>query len=254
MDSSIKVSGCIVTYNNADIIAGCIESLLRETKGVDFKLYVVDNNSTDGTAELIKSSFPEVKVMSQDVNHGFGQGHNLVLSYVDSQYHAVINPDIYVEGDVISALTEMMEKDKGVIMSTPMILNEDGTEQFLPKRDPSVRYVILSKFKPFKHLRAEYTRQYDEDGSPMDTENCTGCFFVIRTDMFKKLGGFDKRYFMYFEDADLARRARELGRIVFWPYVCATHKWSRANTKSPVGIMRFMNSFFKYFLRWGVNW
>lgn len=254
MDSNIKVSGGIVTYNNADIICGCIESLLRETRGVDFQLYVADNSSTDNTVQLIKEKFPQVILLEQDKNMGFGHGHNVIADSVKSDYHAVINPDIYVEGDVISALVHMMEGNRDVVMSTPKILNEDGTEQFLPKKDPSIRYVILSKFKPFRHFRTEYTRQLEEDGNAMDIEMCTGCFFVIRTEVFRKLGGFDRRYFMYCEDADISRRARKLGRIVFWPYVSATHKWSRANTRSMKGVCRFLTSLFKYFIRWGVNW
>lgn len=254
MDSNIKVSGGIVTYNNADIICGCIESLLRETRGVDFQLYVADNSSTDNTVQLIKEKFPQVILLEQDKNMGFGHGHNVIADSVKSDYHAVINPDIYVEGDVISALVHMMEDNRDVVMSTPKILNEDGTEQFLPKKDPSIRYVILSKFKPFRHFRTEYTRQLEEDGNAMDIEMCTGCFFVIRTEVFRKLGGFDKRYFMYCEDADISTRARKLGRIVFWPYVSATHKWSRANTRSMKGVCRFLTSLFKYFIRWGVNW
>lgn len=254
MDSNIKVSGGIVTYNNADIICGCIESLLRETRGVDFQLYIADNSSTDNTVQLIKEKFPQVILLEQDKNMGFGHGHNVIVDSVKSDYHAVINPDIYVEGDVISALVHMMEENQDVVMSTPKILNEDGTEQFLPKKDPSIRYVILSKFKPFRHFRTEYTRQLEEDGNAMDIEMCTGCFFVMRTEVFRKLGGFDRRYFMYCEDADISRRARKLGRIVFWPYVSATHKWSRANTRSMKGVCRFLTSLFKYFIRWGVNW
>lgn len=254
MDRNIKVSGGIVTYNNADIICGCIESLLRETHGVDFQLYIADNSSTDNTVQLIKEKFPQVILLEQDKNMGFGHGHNVIADSIKSDYHAVINPDIYVEGDVISALVYMMEENQDVVMSTPKILNEDGTEQFLPKKDPSIRYVILSKFKPFRHFRTEYTRQLEEDGNAMDIEMCTGCFFVMRTEVFRKLGGFDRRYFMYCEDADISRRARKLGRIVFWPYVSATHKWSRANTRSMKGVCRFLTSLFKYFIRWGVNW
>lgn len=253
MNRDLKVTGCIVTYNNSDIILGCIESLLRETKGVDFKLYVVDNHSTDGTVELIREHFPQLTILEQGKNSGFGHGHNQVLPIIESEYHAVINPDIYVEGDVISGLVAMLEEHRDVIMATPKILNEDGTEQFLPKKDPSIRYVIMSKFKPFRYLREEYTRQNEEDGSAMEIEMCTGCFFVIRTEIYRKLKGFDTRYFLYCEDADFSRRARKLGKIVFWPYVSATHKWSRANTRSIKGVMHFLTSLFKYFLRWGVN-
>lgn len=253
MSNDIKVSGCIVTYNNEDIIQGCIESIFRETKGVDFKLYIVDNHSQDGTVAIVREYFPNLEIIEQQQNQGFGHGHNAVLNRLDSKYHVVINPDIYVEGDVISGLVGMLEEHPDVVMATPKILNEDGTEQFLPKKDPSIRYVIMSKFKPFRHLREEYTRQNEEDGTAMEIEMCTGCFFVIRTELLKRLQGFDSRYFLYCEDADLSRRVREKGKIVFWPYVSAMHKWSRANTRSVKGVMHFLTSLLKYFLRWGVN-
>lgn len=249
----VKVSGCIVTYNNADIISGCIESLLRETKGVDFTLYIVDNNSTDNTTAIIKEKFPQVILIENRENGGFGHGHNTVLNTVDSKYHAVINPDIYVEGDVIAALVKVLEKDDKVAMATPKILNEDHTEQFLPKKDPSIRYVIMSKFKPFKKYRKEYTRELENIDEPVYIDMCTGCFFVIRTEVFRAVGGFDERFFMYCEDADLSRRVRKEHKIVFYPYTCATHKWSRANTKDIRGIMRFLTSLFKYFMKWGIN-
>lgn len=253
MINEIKVTGCIVTYNNADVIEGCIESIFRETKGVDFKLYIVDNHSEDGTKSIIREKFPQLEILEQPENKGFGHGHNIVINRLDSRYHVVINPDIYVEGDVITALVSMMEEHPEVVMATPKILNEDRTEQFLPKKDPSIRYVILSKFKPFRYLREEYTRQHEEDGNAMEIEMCTGCFFVIRTELFQQLKGFDSRYFLYCEDADLSRRVRGKGKIVFWPYVSAMHKWSRANTRSAKGVMHFLASLLKYFLRWGVN-
>lgn len=254
MNSNVKVTGCIVTYNNSDIIVGCIESLFRETRGVDFTLYVVDNHSADGTAALIREHFPNLTVLEQKKNGGFGHGHNQVLPLLNSKYHAVINPDIYVEGDVIAGLVSMLEERPEVVIATPKILNEDGTEQFLPKMGPSIRHVIVSKFKPFRYLREEYTRQNEEDGKEMEIEMSTGCFFVVRTEIYKQLKGFDTRYFLYCEDADLSKRARAYGKIIFWPYVSATHKWSRANTRSLKGIVHFLTSMFKYFLRWGVSW
>ena len=99
MDSSknnIKMSGCIVTYNNASIISECVESVLKWTKDLNFTLYISDNNSTDGTVELIRKKFPEVIVLENKKNIGFGEGHNRVIKKLNSRYHFVINPDIFV--------------------------------------------------------------------------------------------------------------------------------------------------------------
>ena len=92
----LKVSGCVVTYNNASIISECIESVLKWTKNYDFKLYISDNGSTDGTVELIRRRFPQVIVLENKRNLGFGGGHNRILRKLDSKYHFVINPDIFV--------------------------------------------------------------------------------------------------------------------------------------------------------------
>lgn len=246
-----KVSGCIVTYNNIDVIEDCIRSILQCTKGVDFTLYVVDNGSTDGTISLIEKKFPEVILIQNDKNYGFGHGHNRVIEMLDSDYHAVINPDITLSMDTISALCEELKVHSDYMMITPKIVNVDGTEQHLPKYCPTVRYVIISKFKPFRYLRKRYTREEEHLSAPTSVEFCTGCFFVMPTKEFRELGGFDPRYFMYCEDADLSRRARKKGQIIFYPLVSATHQWKRDNTGNLKGISRFLGSLFKYFLRWG---
>ncbi len=248
-----KVSGCIVTYNNSDIICECIETVLKNTQKVDFTLYVVDNASTDNTVELVRANFPQVEIIENTSNAGFGRGHNAVLDRLDSTYHAVINPDITLEGEVIYELCCYLEEHPQAAMITPQIRNEDGSEQYLPKYGPTIRFAILSKLKPFRYLRKIYTREQENISKPVETEFCTGCFFVIRTVQFQSLKGFDPRYFMYCEDADLSNRVRQSGKIIFYPQVYAVHKWKRDNTKSLGGILRFMNSLMKYFAKWGVK-
>lgn len=250
----MKVTGSIVTYNNSAIIYQCIQSILEQTQDIDFKLYVVDNGSTDKTPEIIKKHFQgQVNLIENGRNLGFGAGHNRVLTQVQSDYHAIINPDITLSENTISQLCSYMEEYPDVLMTMPKILNDDGTEQFLPKYCPSIRYVFVSKLKPFRYLRKRYTRQEEMFTEPAETEFCTGCFFVIRTGLMKELKGFDSRFFMYCEDADLSRRVRQRGKIMFYPMACATHKWGRDNTRSMKGILRFMTSLFKYFCKWGLK-
>lgn len=248
--NKVNVTACIVTYNNIGCIKPCLESIYRETKGINLKLFISDNCSTDGTVELIQSEFPQAHLIQNEKNGGFGYGHNKVLPLIHSKYHAVINPDIHFEEDALTGLIEYMENHPEVGMITPKILNPDGTEQFLPKEDPSIRYVILSKFPFWKKFRRQYTRQDENLQKPTRINSCTGCFFVIRTDLFKKLKGFDHRFFMYYEDADLSRRARQHKQLIFDPEVAAYHDWKRDNMKSLKGIRIFLHSMTKYFSKW----
>lgn len=104
------VTGSIVTYNNISTIAKTLETLFKETQDVDFKLYVVDNGSSDGTPEYIEKSFPQVSVIRSEKNVGFGAGHNIVINSVDSSYHAIINPDIVLNENVIKKWLTLWKK------------------------------------------------------------------------------------------------------------------------------------------------
>ena len=250
-EKQINVSGAIVTYNNMDTIEKCIGSIVHNTIGVNFKLYVVDNCSSDGTVELIQKKFPMVEVVQNDKNTGFGHAHNLALKHITSKYHFVINPDVMIKEDVITSLVRYMEENTDTLMITPRVLNMDGTEQFLPKRDPSIRYLVLSKFKPLKGYRRIYTRQDENITSPTKIDFCTGCFFGIRTKRFKAVKGFDTRYFMYFEDADLTRRIKQDGDVVFYPKSCIYHEWHRDNMRNVKGMLRWGRSMVRYFNKWG---
>lgn len=253
----LVVTGGIVTYNNADIIEKCIESILKYTKNCQFKLYIYDNCSKDGTPMVIKEKFPQVSVIEGQENKGFGYGHNQILRRVKSKYHAVINPDIEVDTDVISQMAVYMDnvnklrenqKKTGILL--PKVLNPDGSEQHLPKMQPNFKYVILSKFGKFNYYRDEYTRAKEVFDMPVICENISGSFFLIDTGLFKQLHGFDRRYFMYFEDADLARRLKDEADIVYHPDYYVYHEWKRDNTKSMKGIRIFLSSMIKYILKW----
>ena len=247
-----RVSAAIVTYNQASLIGDTVRSIQRATERVDLTLYVIDNGSTDGTADAAAGD--GVQVLRERENLGFGRAHNLLRDRLDSDYHAVINPDIRLDEDVISALVEYLEAHPDVVMITPKIVNADGSEQHLPIRQPTLRYVLggrLAKLgRPFSTWRARYTYADHPQDKPFDIEFCTGCFFVIRTEAFRRLGGFDERFFLYFEDADLARRAAKLGRVQFFPGAQATHLWERASAHNLKYLCIHLRSLRMYFSKW----
>ena len=250
----MKVTGSIVTYNSAKDIEKCISSILEHTKDINFTLYVSDNNSSDDTVKIVKEKFPEVVLLENKTNGGFGHGHNKVFSLIDSDYHVCINPDIVFSMNTIKVLCEYMETRPKAALITPKILNEDGTEQFLPKRSPRFSYVILSKLPGLKKFRREYTRQDDVFDEPTAIDFCTGCFFVARTSVLKQFKGFCNDYYMYFEDSDLSRRVLVSDmEIIFYPMATVYHDWHRANTKSLRGITYFLKSMMTYFKKWGFS-
>lgn len=245
-----QVSAGIVTYNNVSEIISCLNSLIETTKGMNVEIYVLDNHSSDNTVSVIRKYFPRVHLIESSENLGFGRGHNEILKRISSEFHMVVNPDIQFTPEVVSKLTAFMCRYPEVGIVTPKIRNADGSEQFLPKRDPKFSYVILSKFRPFYFFRDEYTRADEVFNRPTRILSSTGCFFMIRTDMFRKVNGFDEQFFMYFEDADLSRRVRKKSAIVFYPNAFVYHAWKRDNTRSFRGIKIFLISMLKYFWKW----
>ena len=252
----MRVTACIVTFNNKDKIEATVRSVLDQTKSVDLSLFVVDNCSTDGTADCVERAFPGVNVIRLKRNAGFGAGHNAVLPFLDSDYHVVINPDIILESDVIGELSAYAEEHENVGLLSPRIVFPDGTEQLLGKKNPTIRYLgghRMSKGTEPTPLMREYCMLDMPENEPFEITNATGCFMFFRTSVFKQLGGFDERFFMYLEDCDIARRAAEISKVLYIPTVSVTHLWERASKRNKKLLMIHISSILKYFVKWGLR-
>ena len=247
MDTDIMVSASIVTYNDINRAPDTVKSIIENTKKYPLRLYVIDNASTDGTADSIEKS-GQATVIRQEKNLGFGAAHNVALTQPLGKYHCVINPDITISSDVISDMVDYFEANPDVVMAMPKILNSDGTEQKLPKERPTFKRLFLGRLSD--KIRGKYVWADKEIIEPTEICFCTGCFFLIRTDMFKKLLGFDERYFMYLEDADLALKAKSKGKVMMLPQFEVTHAWERESSKSIRYLLIHIISSFKFLLKW----
>ncbi len=242
----------IVNYNDYTRTREAVRSILEQTRNLRIKIYVIDNASQDGSAERIANEFSAISVVFCDRNLGYGTANNLVMKRLDSVYHAVVNPDIVLRSNALRQLFDFMQQNPDVGMCMPAVHYMNDLPQHLPKRDPKLKYLIANRL-PFKNME-KYRRQYkmlDEDLSEVkDIEFVSGCFMFIRTQLLREIGGFDERYFMYFEDADLSRTVRKRARVVRVPYVTVYHDYRRMSAKK----LRFLSihivSMFKYFLKW----
>ena len=250
-DKAVTVS--IVTYNSIDEIGKLLNSISACDYFANMEVYVIDNASCDGTVKFIKNKYPWVKIVENSCNVGFGKAHNQIINNVNSKYHIIINPDIEFDNETISRAVSYMDKNTDVAIMTPLMLNFDGTQQYLPKRNPSLRYLLggfLEKSKWGKRIRDEYTLKNINTNDVIDIEFCTGAFMFARTEMLKSVRGFDERYFLHFEDADLTRELCKLGRAIYNPNIRVMHRWHRENRKINKSFWVALKSMIIYFHKW----
>lgn len=250
-----NVSASVVMYGGAEETQVCLTSLAEQTKGVSLRVYLVDNHSPNGALEQVETlGVPtNTTTIPLSENVGFGRGHNAVLPFLQSKYHAVINPDIVLQSDILSGMARWMDEHPDVAICTPALVFPDGKPQYIGKRKPAL-LPLLARQTNFSFLKT-YENHYlmlDEDLSkPTDVEFCSGSFFLIRTDIFKKIGGFDPKYFMYVEDADITQKALQHGRAVYLPQFTVVHAWHRAAHKQIKQFFWQCRSMFRYFCKWG---
>ncbi|MBO6158951.1 MAG: glycosyltransferase family 2 protein [Firmicutes bacterium] len=248
-----RISVCIVTFNNERTISDALESLFACTRQRP-DVFVCDNHSTDRTLAIVRESFPDVHILESPTNEGFSKGNNRVLQQLTSEYHVVMNPDIVLRDDVLQTLSDYLDENPDICMVMPKLLSPDGTEQFTPKRAPSFKYMLgghLEKYGGiFKKWRDEYTMKGEDLSKPVEIYFCGGCFMFVRTEIFQKVGGFDERYFLYNEDADLTRKVWQHGRVVYYPNAHVVHLWERAYKKNLKYLKIQIESMLKYFWKW----
>lgn len=251
-----KVSACIVLYHSPDTVLDTVQCLMDSDLPID--LYVVDNSPEDPMAERIRWQCPGAHILPQTSNLGFGRANNVALPLLKSRYHIMVNPDVTFPPDLISRMVAYMDAHPEITILTPRVFNHDGTEQFLPKMQPTIKYLLGGRLEklggPFRRWRCEFTLADQDVATPISVGFATGCFLMIRTSVFRQLKGFDPRFFLYQEDSDLSRRAMGIGPIVYHPEMCITHAWARENTRTLKGNLRQVTSIFKFFMKWGWKW
>jgi GT2 family glycosyltransferase len=195
-------------------------------------------------------------------NVGYGKGHNLALNQVPSRYHLVLNPDIEMEPGSLLAAVAFLEAHPETGLLSPTIVDEAGKIQYLCRQYPALFDLFVRGFLPRKMrryfssrlARYEMHAQINEHDTVWEPLLVSGCFMFFRTDVLKKLGGFDPRYFLYFEDYDLSMRAHDVARVVHVPKVRVLHHGGGASRKGFAHIKMFATSAYKFYNRFGWKW
>jgi N-acetylglucosaminyl-diphospho-decaprenol L-rhamnosyltransferase len=209
-----EVSIIIVSYNKPDILLATLRSVTTSVVTPACEVIVVDNASGEKNVEMVRKSFPEVRLVESRTNGGFGSGCNLGAHNSSGKYLLFVNSDVLLEGNPVPGMVALFGADPGVGIVGCQLRNGDGSLQPSYFRFPglALRFLQLSGLK--KLLLAVFPAIRFREGATFPADMVSGAFFMIPSDLFAAIGGFDTRYFMYAEDADICFQVRRKGRRV----------------------------------------
>ena len=228
-------------------------------------IYIVDNNPDSNDKDQVDSLIEcydlhdNYEYIKTAYNGGYGYGHNIAINKTIAKYHIICNPDIVLKHDTFKVGLEYMAAHDNIGLLTPSVFGKNGEIHYLCKRNPKLFHLFLRRFVPnsIKNIFfKEYLNLYeyrDKDYTKV-IENipfCTGCFMFFKTDILKNLKGFDERFFMYMEDADLSRRSLQVAKNVYLPTLKVVHAWERGSYHSKKLRNAAIKSAFQYSLKWG---
>ncbi len=217
-----KLTISIVNYNTGEYLIKCLDSLKKIENELDFDVYVVDNNSSDGSHEKAKEKFPQFNFIFNKENLGFGKAHNLVLKKANTPYVLTLNPDSEVPSETLSFVYDFMEKNHEVGIASSRVEKEDGSidkasHRGFPTPYASFLYFFLKNDRLYHLTDRDMLKTHEVD-------SVVGAFMFIRKSMLEKIGYFDEDYFLYGEDIDLCFRAIKEGfRVMYIPEVKILH-------------------------------
>jgi GT2 family glycosyltransferase len=264
MDLSI----IIVNYRSRDKLMNCLAALRRaEIGGLKYEIIVVDNNSGDDLSEVGRQ-YPDIRLIMSPVNRGMGAGNNLGVKAAAGEFVFILNPDTAIRGRAITDLLNYLKGRPAVGLVGPKLLYPDGSLQMSCSRFPSFFMPILRRTflgDYFKASRDSFIMSDFNHNSLRSVDWLMGSCLMFRKEITLPDGqifapSFDERYFMYFEDIDLARQFWTRGlQVVYNPEAVVEHDHRRESARHPWYLAIFLDaitwhhiaSWLKYFIKWG---
>jgi len=259
MKTSPKLSIVIVTWNTADITLKCIKTIKKYLSGIKYEIIVADNGSEDDTVSKLRQE-GGVTVIENKANLGFGKGNNIAAAAATGDYLLFLNSDMELIDNKLSEMISYLDAHPQIGLIGPKFLNIDQSDQgsvFPPQ-------TICNAFKEFWLGQATYSKYVPQTHTPTEVWSVSGGAVLVKRQLFKKIGGWDKRYFMFYEDLELCRQVKKLGYQIYYYPQCrfihrhgasgkslanASNQWRRLIPSSKI-----YNGLFKHYLLFLITW
>ncbi|MGA8765331.1 MAG: glycosyltransferase family 2 protein [Candidatus Sulfotelmatobacter sp.] len=236
----MDISIIIVGWNSRHYLEECLDSLSVAPPSRSVEIIVVDNASTDGSADLVEAKFPHVKLIRSGENLGFAKANNLAIQESRGRYIGLVNPDVEVLPGCLDALADYLDQNPGVGNVGPRVLNSDRTLQSSCRQFPTLwnnfcSATGLASALPSNRLFSGEHMLFFPHDRTMPVDVLVGCFWMLRADAVKDIGLLDESFFMYGEDVDWCKRCWQAGwKIVFLPGAEAIHHRGTSAAAQPV--------------------
>lgn len=237
----MELSIIIVHYKTPELLKLCLDSVKKAVKKIDCEVIVVDSATSRKSAELMREKFPEITFLPYKENLGYSHGVNAGIQKAKGAYFLILNPDVILTENSAAKMLNFMKKHSDIGMLGPKVLNFNGTAQrtyfsFYKPITIFARRTFLGKFGPFKKAVDDFLMA-DSDANKKQTPDwLMGSAIMISRQATEKVGRMDERFFMYFEDVDLARRFWHNDfKVVYFPEAVMYHYHQR-ESKSRLGL------------------
>jgi len=256
----VDISIVIVSYNGLEHLRRCLQSLAAHPPAAEREVIVVDNDSRDGSAPMVASEYPDVRLLRMPRNLGFAAGANRGAREATGEAIVLLNPDSEVEADPFAPMLAYLREHVDAGIAAPRLLNPDGSLQLSCRSFPTFSVALFNRYSLLTRLfpRNRYSRQYLlsdwHHDSVSDVDWVSGACLMIRRSLFEEIGLLDEGYFMYIEDVDLCQRVHRAGyNVVYLPQTSVIHHIGRSSrtlpSRSIVARHRSMWHYYKKYLR-----
>lgn len=254
-EQKLQISVIIVNYNVKDFLEQCLESVQRSLKDISSEVIVVDNNSIDGSVQMVKKRFPSIKLIENEKNLGFSGGNNLAIQKAEGEFIVLLNPDTLVQEDTFKSLLSFFNRTSDASAATCKIINPDGTFSIDCRHSiptPLIAFwkvVGLSRLFPKSKIFGKYNLTYLDENETYPVEAISGSFMMIKREVVNKIGLLDESFFMYCEDIDYCYRINKIGgKIYYVPETQIVHyKGESSKTNNIDYVITFNRSLYQFY-------
>lgn len=236
----MDISIVIVNWNAEYYLQKCLASLAAVPRSRSIEILVVDNASTDGSADMVKANFPHVKLIRCDQNTGFAKANNLAIQESNGRYITLMNPDVEIIPGCLDALADYLDQNPQAGNVGPLVLNPDMTLQSSCRKFPTLWNNFCSAtglatiFKSWRFFSGEHMLYSSHDRTAA-VDVLVGCFWMMRREAVEVVGPLDEDFFLYGEDLDWCRRCWKAGwQVIFFPGAQVIHYRGASSATEPV--------------------
>ena len=249
----MDVSLIIVNWNTRDILSGCLQSIYEQANNLDFEVIVIDNASTDGSAEMIKKEFPQIVLIENSHNRGFAAANNQGIAITKGRYVLLLNSDTMVLDNATTKTVKFADGYPEAAVVGCKVLNPDRTLQPTCFMFPSILNMLLSAtylyklFPRSKFFGRERMTWWDRN-DVREVDVVTGCFMLVRRKAIEQVGLMDERFFVYGEETDWCYRFKKVGwKVMFTPDAQIVHYGGQSSKKVAVEMALQLRGSILYF-------